>query len=203
MNDAKDSILEAIKKNKPQGEFLYPGVPIFSKSEKNILEEFKENLELGAGKWVSAGSLEEAKTLIKERYPDVKIVCSATPEIKGNKDLNSIASPHDLNDVDLGIIRAEFGVSENGMVYMAEKDMQVTALGFLSQHLVILLNPANLVRDMYEAYTKVNLQSNKKLQITPNDRHIPVFSGQSIGNSVTRTQIVNFELKICNHRAQT
>lgn len=160
MNDAKDSILEAIKKNKPQGEFLYPGVPIFSKSEKNILEEFKENLELGAGKWVSAGSLEEAKTLIKERYPDVKIVCSATPEIKGNKDLNSIASPHDLNDVDLGIIRAEFGVSENGMVYMAEKDMQVTALGFLSQHLVILLNPANLVRDMYEAYTKVNLQSN-------------------------------------------
>ena len=46
------------------------------------------------------------------------------------------------------------------MVYMAEKDMQVTALGFLSQHLVILLNPANLVRDMYEAYTKVNLQSN-------------------------------------------
>lgn len=160
MNSTKDHILESIRRNKPKNEYLYPNLPFFTKSQKPILEEFKENLVLGAGTWHDLKDKAEAQKLINELHPEAKVICSAVPEIKGNKDLSLISDPHDLADVDVGIIRAEFGVSENGMVWMTEKDLIIDALGFLSQHLIILLDPSKIVRDMYEAYTEVQLDKN-------------------------------------------
>lgn len=160
MNSTKDYILSSIKENKPKEEHAYPRIPTFDKSSKPLLEEFKENLLLAAATYHDVKDSDEAQKLLKEIYPDAKVVCSTTPEIKGNKDISQISDPHDLEDVDVGIIRAEFGVSENGMVWMTEKDLIIDALGFLSQHLIILLDPTKIVRDMYEAYNYVNLDKN-------------------------------------------
>ena len=160
MSSTKDSIFDAIRKNKPTGDFPYPVIPTFSKSEKDILEEFKENLLIGAGTWYDAKDSAEALEIIRKLHPKAKVICSATPEIKGNKDFSEVFDPHDLDDVDVGVIRAQFGVSENGMIWLTEKDLGVNALGFLSQHLVILLKPDQLVRDMYEAYARINLYEN-------------------------------------------
>lgn len=161
MNSTKEYILHAIRRNRPQGEHPYPAIPDFPKSEKPLLEEFKENLLLAAGRWYRVGDREEAVGLIQELHPDARVICSAVPEIKGNKDLDQVVDPHELNDVDVGIIRAQFGVSETGMVWLTEKELGVNALGFLSQHLVILLNPQELVRDMYEAYSRVELEKDQ------------------------------------------
>ena len=43
------------------------------------------------------------------------------------------------------------------MVWLREEDLKVNALGVLSQHLVILLDPSRIVRDMYEAYAQIRL----------------------------------------------
>jgi L-lactate dehydrogenase complex protein LldG len=53
----------------------------------------------------------------------------------------------------VGIIRARLGVAENGMVWLTEDD-----LGFVSQHLVILLSPTAIVANMYDAYLRVYLE---------------------------------------------
>ena len=158
MSSTRDKIFEAIRANKPTTEFAYPRIPVFDKSSKDILQEFKESLVVGAGTWNEVASKEEAGQLIKKLYPDAKVICSATPEIAGNRDLPSVQNPHELNDVDVGIIRAQFGVSETGMVWLTEEDMIVPSLGFLSQNLVILLDPTQLVRDMYEAYSRIRLE---------------------------------------------
>lgn len=160
MNSTKDLIMGAIRQNMPKEAHPYPQIPAFAKSKKPILDEFKENLVEAAGTWHDIHSREEAERLIHQLHPDAKLICSATPEIKGNKDLSQITDPHELNDVDVGIIRARFGVSETGMVYITGKDMHITSLGFLSQHLIILLDPVKMVRDMYEAYSHVELESN-------------------------------------------
>ena len=160
MNSTKDTILEAVRKNKPEGEHPYPAIPVFPKSTKPILEEFKENLVIAAGTWHEVKDGKEALELIKKLHPDAKTICSATSEVKGNKDISTIINPHELDDVDVGVIRSKFGVSETGMVWLREKDLQVNALSFLSQHLIILLQPDQLVRDMYEAYIRVDLQEN-------------------------------------------
>jgi Uncharacterized conserved protein len=158
MNSTKETILNAIKSNKPKGEYAYPNIPVFSKSRRPLLEEFKENLQLAAGTWYTIQNEAEAENQVKSLFPDAKVICSTAPEIKGNKDIFSITDPHELNDVDVGIVRAEFGVSENGMVWITEKELEINALGFLSQHLIVLLKPDRLVRDMYEAYIRVQLE---------------------------------------------
>lgn len=161
MISTKEHILEAIRKNKPQGtQYPYPVIPSFPKSTKDIVEEFKENLILNAGTCFTINSIEEGENKIKELHPQAKVICSSVIEFPGNKDLSKVTDPHQLDDVDVGIIRAEFGVSENGMVWLTEKGMMVTSLGFLSQHLIILLKPQDIVRDMYEAYARINLRDN-------------------------------------------
>lgn len=159
MTSTKEHILDAIRKNKPQGtQFPYPKIPLFPKNNQDILQEFKDNLVANAGTWYDINSIEEGNNKIKELHPQAKVICSAAVEFQGNKDLSPLTDSHQLENVDVGIIRAQFGVSENGMVWMTEKDMIVTSLGFLSQHLIILLKPQEIVRDMYEAYAKINLQ---------------------------------------------
>lgn len=161
MNSTKDHILDAIRQNKPAGDFPLPPIPAFPKSERPLLDEFREKLVVGAGTWHDVAGSEEAQKLLHALHPDARVVCSATPEIKGNKDPGAILNPHDLNDVDIGVIRARFGVSETGMVWMTGEDMGSIALGFLSQHLVILLDPSELVSDMYEAYARVQLECHR------------------------------------------
>lgn len=161
MISTKEYILNAIRKNKPDGsKFAYPKIPLFPKNNKDILQEFKDNLTLNAGTWHIVKSIKDGENLIRELYPQAKIICSSAIEFKGNKDITQITEPHQLADVDLGIIRAQFGVSENGMVWITEKDMDIISLGFLSQHLIILLDPQELVKDMYEAYARIDLLNN-------------------------------------------
>jgi L-lactate dehydrogenase complex protein LldG len=57
-----------------------------------------------------------------------------------------------LRDVDVGVVRAAFGVAETGSVWLSEREFGVNALGFLSQHLVVLLDPAAIVGNLHDAY---------------------------------------------------
>lgn len=51
-----------------------------------------------------------------------------------------------------GVVRAAFGVVETGSVFLSEREFVVNALGFLPQHLVVLLDPAALLPDLHHAY---------------------------------------------------
>jgi L-lactate dehydrogenase complex protein LldG len=79
------------------------------------------------------------------------------PEIAGTCRVEDIHDPHALADMDVGVMRAQFGVAENGAVWVTQEDLIVDALGFLSQHLVVLLDPHEIVSDMHEAYRRVRL----------------------------------------------
>jgi L-lactate dehydrogenase complex protein LldG len=48
-------------------------------------------------------------------------------------------------------VRAAFGVAETGSVWLSEREFGVNALGFLSQHLVVLLDPQAIVPDLHHA----------------------------------------------------
>ncbi|MGO9915496.1 MAG: LUD domain-containing protein [Isosphaeraceae bacterium] len=64
------------------------------------------------------------------------------PEIPGSE----------LNDVDVGVIRSPLGVAEAGAVWLTQTELVVNALGVLSQHLVVLLDPAAAVETLHDAY---------------------------------------------------
>ena len=85
------------------------------------------------------------------------MICSAVPEIIGTRRASEVKDPHELADVDVGIVRAQFGVAESGAVWLTQEDLIVDALGFLSQHLIVLLDPNEIVSDMHAAYRRVRL----------------------------------------------
>jgi len=160
MSSTKEYILTKVRSNRPSGSFPYPGIPMFPQNTHPVLEEFKQNLVIGGGTWYEMENKSITGELIEEILPGSKVICSAVQEFKGTKILKDITDPHSLADVDVGIIRASFGVAENGMVWLSEEDLGVISLGFLSQHLIILLNPNEIVKDMHEAYKQVHLDTN-------------------------------------------
>ena len=53
-------------------------------------------------------------------------------------------------------LRAELGVAENGAMWISEKQMSNRLLPFICQHLVIILNPGDIVNNMHEAYRQID-----------------------------------------------
>lgn len=152
--NSREKILDAIKKNKPEPSPL-PEVKIFEKTEINLIEEFKTVFQSIGGK-----VLETTKdTLAKEianQYPDCQIVCSLVPEVKGNLNIVQVTHPNELANVDLAIVKGQFGIAENGAVWLTELDLVHRAIAFITQHLVIILDKNEIVGNMHQAYQRVS-----------------------------------------------
>lgn len=154
-----DEILAAIRQNLPAQKVAYPELPSFEKQGTNLKDKFKVNLGLAGGESYDVGSIAEAKEIMLKNLPDTLVTCSAAPEWEGTKSLTDLTHPRDLDDVDLGIIRAEFGVAEMGMIWLTENSLKVNSLGFLSQHLAILLDPDAITENMHTAYRDIDFQA--------------------------------------------
>jgi len=66
----------------------------------------------------------------------------------------SVGAPHDLADVDFAIVRASFAVAETGAILLSNTDLRVNAVAYLAQHLIGLLDPADIVINLHHAYRR-------------------------------------------------
>lgn len=73
--------------------------------------------------------------------------------------LDSIADPHELESVDGAIVPAEFGVAENGAVWVSDAGVRHRALYFIVQHLAVVVNEAAIVDNMHQAYERLRFGS--------------------------------------------
>jgi L-lactate dehydrogenase complex protein LldG len=150
---SRDDILARIRKNQPPAKPM-PSVPTFDTVTGSALENFKAALLRMGGKIAAPPGDGDLDALVRRLFPDARIICSATREITGNRPLDHVRSPADLNDVDVGVVRAAYGVAETGSVWLNENAFKVNTLGFLAQHLVVLLDPALIVGNMHDAYRR-------------------------------------------------
>ncbi len=74
--------------------------------------------------------------------------------VKG-MDLSQFQSPYELGDLDLVILDGEFGVAENGAIWVASDGRPFRVLPFIAEHLVICIKKENLVGNMHDAYAKL------------------------------------------------
>ena len=150
---SRKMILDAVSRNQPSAASL-PEVPAFDRDLPPPWQQFQERLAGMGGKFARPVPDGNFDALVRELHPDANIICSATPEVTGNRDLSDVREPKDLDDVDVGVVRAAFGIAETGSVYLSEMDLGVSALGYLSQHLVVLLDPADVVGNLHHAYRR-------------------------------------------------
>jgi len=150
MTSTRDLVLARVRRNQPAWREL-PPLPSFARRLDDPKTTFAAALARMGGTLAEApaGSIED---FVHARFPDARVVCSATPEVDGTRSIGAVRQPRDLDDVDVGVVRAAFGVAETGSVWLSEHELGVNAIGFLSQHLVVLLDPQAIVADLHEAY---------------------------------------------------
>ena len=147
----RELILGAIRRNSPPASPL-PEVPLFDRDPPPAWQRFRDGLERMGGKLAEPAPDRDLGALVRELYPDAQVICSATPEVASDRALGDTRAPRDLDDVDVGVVRAAFGVAETGSVFLSEAELGVNALGYLAQHLVVLLDPADVVDNLHNAY---------------------------------------------------
>lgn len=148
---SREYILERVRRNLPKALPL-PEVPLFDPPPADPLEAFTAALARMGGTVLTLPPAASLDRMIAERFPSARVVCSATPEVTGTRDLAAVREPAELEDVDVGVVRAAFGVAETGSVFLSEREYGINAMGFLPQHLVVLLDPAAIVPNLHHAY---------------------------------------------------
>jgi L-lactate dehydrogenase complex protein LldG len=149
---SRDTILAAVRANQPTPAPPLPEVPLFERPGGSLLDEFQEALVRMGGRFAGEQSGNNLDLFIRSLFPQATVICSATAEVEGTRALTRNASPTDLADVDVGIVRAAFGVAETGSIWLSEAELQVNALAYLAQHLVALLDPSDIVGNLHHAY---------------------------------------------------
>jgi L-lactate dehydrogenase complex protein LldG len=150
---SRDEILASVRKNLPRVDRPLPEVPLFDDSPPaSLLSAFKDNLQRMGGVFLDPPTSGDLLAPVREKIAGAKIVCSTVPDIAGNRDIASISKPQDLADVDFAIVRTSFAVAETGSVLLSDADLHVNAVAYLAQHLIVLLDPADIVVNLHHAY---------------------------------------------------
>jgi L-lactate dehydrogenase complex protein LldG len=156
---SRDEVLASIRANRPAAERPLPAVPMFDADPPaSLLAAFRESLERMGGLFLEPGE-PDALAPVRAKIAGAAVVCSTAPEIAGNRDVASVAAARDLADVDFAIVRASFAVAETGSVLLTEADLHVNALAYLAQHLIVLLDPADIVLNLHHAYRRPEFHS--------------------------------------------
>jgi L-lactate dehydrogenase complex protein LldG len=152
---SRDDILASIRTNLPRVDRPLPYVPLFDDdAPASLLDAFKDNLHRMGGVFLDPPSAGDALAPVNAKIADAKIVCSLVPEVAGNRDIAAVAAPANLADVDFTIVRASFAVAETGSVLLSNADLRVNAVAYLAQHLIVLLDPADIVVNLHHAYRR-------------------------------------------------
>jgi L-lactate dehydrogenase complex protein LldG len=152
---SRDEIFASIRANRPQLHRPLPAVSMFdSRPPALLLAAFKESLERMGGVFVDPPSSGDVLAPVRAKIANAKVVCSTVPEIAGNRDIAGVGRPQDLADVDFAIVRAAFAVAETGSVLLRDRELRVNAVAYLAQHLIVLLDPADIVINLHHAYRR-------------------------------------------------
>jgi L-lactate dehydrogenase complex protein LldG len=159
---SRDAILNAVRANRPAPVGL-PDVPLFSEGrDDDLLGRFFTAFEVMGGTVLELGESDPVAN-IRARLGSAGIVVSRVPEIAGNRDLDLTQTPASLADVDVAVIRAAFGIAETGSIALSERELGVNTLAYLAQHLIVLLDPADIVINLHHAYQRPEFSQSRYL----------------------------------------
>ncbi len=153
---SRENILDTIKKNKP----ALAELPVISaenfKEGKNLKELFVQNVEATGGKVVFIKDKNDAVPHIRNLFKDINNIISLSEGINITTINSEITSVKEFDQLELVILDAQFGVAENGAVWVSEKNIFHRVIPFITLHLVLILNEEQIIENMHEAYEKLS-----------------------------------------------
>ena len=158
---SRDAILARVRANLPSPVDL-PDVPFFDDGRgDDLLGRFFAAFQAMGGTALDASgpdTLEPVRARVARSADSGGIVISMVPEIAGTRALDPATDPRDLQNVDVAVVRACFGIAETGSIALTEAELGVNTLGYLAQHLIVLLDPTDIVINLHHAYQRPEFQ---------------------------------------------
>ena len=154
MDKEKVTIINKIRKNKPSQKPLpkdFAGSPASAAAELRTM--FMSGLKLAGAEVITAGNIEEALSRIEIRFKDVLDF----DQIEVWERYHAHSTKHDLEKIGKPLLYGQFGVAENGAIWLNDSSFPHRLIPFIAEELIILLNGRHIVRDMHEAYEKIRL----------------------------------------------
>jgi L-lactate dehydrogenase complex protein LldG len=148
---SRDKILAAIKANQP--ELIEIPVVNIPQSDEGLVERFTAIATAIGSKVIEITSLEEIKEYVAVHFDVQSRIISSFPELAVIAETNiSGFDPHELENVDFAILKAEIAVAENGALWVPEGNTMQRVLPFITQHLALVVSKSTLVPTMHQAY---------------------------------------------------
>ncbi|MBX2923277.1 MAG: LUD domain-containing protein [Chitinophagaceae bacterium] len=153
--NSREKILAAIKKSQPAPREL-PVLDFPLPDDMDAQEKFIAVLSSIGGAAHTVGSYDEIQLLINREYNDAARIISLVPEIESRGQyFEPGTNPHLLEDVDLAVIKAQFGVAENAAVWITDDMLPERVLSFITQNLAVVLHRRDILQLMHQAYERI------------------------------------------------
>lgn len=153
--NSRERILQQIRQNKPS-ETALPDQLRYDSLYDNTEEKFREMLGAIYTEVIVVKDLAELSDKAHELYGAIANRATTIPELAEWADFSlNVSDPHELETVEIAILRAEFGVAENGAVWISDRHLPHRALPFITQNLALLIPRSALVDNMHDAYVRL------------------------------------------------
>ena len=153
---SRDKILSTVEANQPPKRELpsLPSGPSVAGGDLSL--QFMAVLESIGGVAYIVSGFARIATILHEQFAGASRVISGCPELTSFAGrVNGDEDPHTLENADLAILPAHFGVAENGACWITETQMLHRALPFITQHLALVIHRRDIVADMHQAYDRI------------------------------------------------
>jgi L-lactate dehydrogenase complex protein LldG len=157
MSASKDAILAAIHSARPP-ESPLPALDGAWTTYPDRLRQFVDVVAAVGGQAFVVATQAELDAAVRDlpAYAEARQIVSLVPGVgEPNVDLSQIKSPHDLAGVDVAIMPGEFGVAENGAVWVTNRNVPQRVVYYLCQHLVLVVKASEIVDHMHAAYERL------------------------------------------------
>ncbi|OMQ10443.1 LUD domain-containing protein [[Flexibacter] sp. ATCC 35103] len=156
---SKADILKKIKQNQPALITDLPDLNVLGSENFNVLETYKTVLKNIGGDPVEVADYAEIIQYIKANYNLDKRLITTIPELSEIASLDwTNDDVHSLQDVELTIVKAHFGVAENSALWVTDDVLGQRVSPFIAQYLAIIVYKKDLIATMHQAYEKIGNQ---------------------------------------------
>lgn len=153
---SRDSILSKIKSNQPSSVSELPSLSFLGLDKIDVLETYKTVLKGIGGFCEEVSSLDEVKAYVAANYPADKRKITTISEFADIAETEwTNDDPHSLQNVELAIIKAHFGVAENSGLWVTDAILGQRVSPFIPQYLSIIVNKKDILATMHQAYERI------------------------------------------------
>jgi len=159
---SRNTILRELRAAVPESSPI-PNLPVRGpwQTFDDPLGRFSELLTMVGGTCVRVRNIADANTVLQQvdAWNSAVVRCSLVSGVGDSTiDLNAVDDPHQLENVEFAVLPGQFGVAENGAIWVTDHGIPHRVLFFLSQHLSIVISSSQIVHNMHEAYARIEPQ---------------------------------------------